>query len=118
MLVLGTDLSFAHEGMDAPNVSLPLGQSALLKAVLAVVEAPLVVVMLSAQPLDISALLQHPMVGAVIHAGQPSIQTMSIGDIIFGKRAPAGRLVQTVYPASFVASLSMFDMKIQNRSEM
>ena len=57
MLVLGTDLSFAHEGMDAPNVSLPLGQSALLKAVLAVVEAPLVVVMLSAQPLDISAQL-------------------------------------------------------------
>lgn len=41
------------------------------------------------------------------------MQTRGIGDVIFGKSSPAGRTVQTVYPASYVDSISIFDMNMR-----
>lgn len=35
---------------------------------------------------------------------------LGVGDLIFGKAVPAGRLNQMVYPAHFVHDVSMFDM--------
>ena len=55
---------------------------------------------MTAVPLDITKLLALTNVGAVLHAGQPSVQTLGIGDVIFGEKAPAGRLIQTVMPES------------------
>jgi len=113
VLCLGTDLSSAHEEMDAHNISLPQGQVELLKQVLAAAAKPIVIVIMTATPLDISQLLLHPKVGAVLHAGQPSVQTLGIGDIIFGAKAPAGRLIQTVYPASYADQVSIFDFNMR-----
>ena len=48
VLVLGTDLSSAHEGQDAVNITLGDGQQALLKEVLAVAARPVVVVVMTA----------------------------------------------------------------------
>ena len=106
VLCLGTDLSSAHEEMDAHNISLPDGQVELLKQVLAAAAKPVVIVIMTATPLDISELLLNPKVGAVLHAGQPSVQTLGLGDIIFGAKSPAGRLIQTVYPASYADQVS------------
>ena len=39
--------------------------------------------------------------GAVLHAGQPSVTVLGVGDVLFGRKAPAGRTIQTVYPASY-----------------
>ena len=36
-------------------------------------------------------------VGAILHAGQPSAQCLGIGDVIFGKKVPAGRTIQVFY---------------------
>ncbi len=113
VLVLGTDLTSAHEEMDATNVSVPAAQLALVDAVTAAATVPVVVVMLTAVPLDISAILANPKVGAVLHAGQPSVQTLGIGDVLFGKKPPAGRLIQTVYPESYAAEVSIFDFNMR-----
>ena len=67
--------------MDAVNITFPAAQLALVEAVAASAKQPITVVIMTAVPLDISALLAHPSVGAVIHAGQPSVQTLGIGDV-------------------------------------
>lgn len=62
---------------------------------------PVVVVLITATPLDLTPLLSNPKVGAVLHVGMPSVQTLGIGDLLFGKRSPAGRMIQTVMPKSY-----------------
>jgi len=113
VLVLGTDLSAAHEEMDAHNISLSDGQLALVRAVAEAAQAPVIVVTLTAVPLDLSPLLTNPKVGAVLHAGQPSMQTLGIGDVLFGKQVPAGRLIQTIYPKSYADEVSIFDFNMR-----
>ena len=113
VLCLGTDLSAAREERDAQNITIPAGQVALLAAVAAAAPAPIIVVVFTATPLDLSALLADPKVGAVVHAGQPSVQTLGIGDVLFGAKVPAGRLVQTVYPAAYADEVSIFDFNMR-----
>jgi beta-D-xylosidase 4 len=117
VLALGTDLSMAKEQHDAAGITLPESQRSLALAVAdAAIQRgrkPVVVVMLTATPLDLSELLAHPGIGAMVHAGQPSIQSLGIGDVIFGKSAPAGRLVQTIYPAAFADQSSIFDFNLR-----
>ena len=43
-------------------------------------------------------LLQNPKVGAILHAGQPSVQTLGIGDVLFGHTVPAGRMARAWGP--------------------
>ena len=100
----------AHESHDATSLSIPPGQLALIAAVTAAAKHPVVAVVLTGVPLDLSPLLQNPKVGAVLHVGQPAVQTLGIGDLIFGKTSPAGRITSTMYPASFAAQISIFDM--------
>merc|ERR1711957_622237 len=113
VLVLGTDLTSGAEGHDATTIALSDGQQKLVKAVAEAAANPVVVVMLTHIPLDISAVLSNEKVGAVLHAGQPSVQTLGIGDLLFGERVPAGRLIQTVYPASYVDQVSQFDFNMR-----
>lgn len=113
VLALGTDLTWAAEGHDATRITLNKGQAALLAAVAAAARRPVVVVLLTATPLDISSLLADARVGAVLHAGQPSVQTLGLGDLLFGRRVPAGRTVQTVLPASYADQISIFDFNMR-----
>ena len=113
VLVLGTDLTSAHEEMDAVNISVPEAQLQLLDVVAAAASVPVVVVTLTAVPLDLTPILNHPGVGAVLHAGQPSVQTLGIGDILYGARVPAGRLIQTIYPQSYADQVSIFDFNMR-----
>jgi pre-mRNA-splicing factor SYF2/beta-D-xylosidase 4 len=113
VLVLGTDLSAAREGHDATSISLPAGQQALAKAVLASAKKPVTIVLITAVPLDISDLLADARVGAVLHAGHPASQVLGIGDLLFGKRVPAGRMVQMVYPKSYADEVSIFDFNMR-----
>ena len=45
--------------------------------------------------------------------GQPSAQCLGVGDVLYGKVAPAGRMVQTLYPQSVQHQLSIFDMNMR-----
>merc|ERR1719191_1116234 len=68
---------------------------------------------MTATPLDLTDVLAHPKVGAVLHLGQPSTSVFGAGDIIFGKKSPAGRTIQTVYPGSYGDEVSIFDFNMR-----
>lgn len=114
ILVLGTDLSTAHEGHDATDITLSSSQLQLANVVAqAAAGKPVVAVIMSAVPLDISPLLTNHNIGAILYAGQPSVQTLGVGDVLFGVVSPAGRMVQTLYPVEFQHELSIFDMNMR-----
>ena len=59
----------------------------LVAAVSAAAPKPVVVVVMSAVPLDLSSLMKNPRVGAILYVGQPSVQCLGVGDVLFGKVA-------------------------------
>jgi hypothetical protein len=113
VLVLGTDISVACENRDAVNITFSDGQLALVKEVTAAATAPVTVVTLTGVPLDLTPLLGNSKVGAILHVGQPSIQTHGVADLLFGAASPAGRAVQMVYPASYQHMISPMDFNMR-----
>ena len=83
-------------------------QLELASRVAAAAKRPVVAVLLTAVPLDISPLLANPKIGAVLHAGQPSVAVLGVGDVLFGRVSPAGRAIQTVYPATYANEVVAF----------
>jgi beta-D-xylosidase 4 len=126
ILVLGQDGSIEHEGHDRfvpPSPSLchcfnPMllcarhsvgielfpAQQKLLAAVAAAATKAVTVVILTGGAVDVADMLANDKVGAIIHAGQPSVTVTGVADLIFGKSVPAGRMIQTIYPKSFAGA--------------
>jgi len=113
VMALGTDLQWAREGHDGTSIALSDGQLALVEAVTNAAKAPVTVVMMTATPLDLSPLLSNPRVGAILHVGAPSVTVLAAGDLLFGRSSPAGRTIQTVYPASYADDVSIFDFNMR-----
>jgi len=109
VLGVGTDLTWSAEGHDATNISFTDAQMMLIEQVAAAAKKPVIVAVLTATPLDISALLANPKVGAVLHLGQPSVTILGLGEILFGDKSPAGRTIQTVYKSKYQDQISIFD---------
>ena len=107
ILVVGTDLKTGSEGIDAKNISITDAQTTLIQQTAAAAKRPIVVLLLTAFPLDISALLSNPKVGAILHTGQPSVTIMGVAELLFGKTSPAGRTIQTIYPSSYQDQISV-----------
>jgi hypothetical protein len=59
VLVVGTDLAWAREGHDAESLRFSTGTIALVTAVAAAAKRPVVAVVMTATPLDLSPLLEH-----------------------------------------------------------
>ena len=91
VLAVGTDITMASEPKDASNISFTAAQSALIEQVAAAAKKPVVVLLLSATPLDLSTVLANPKVGAVLTLGVPSVTVMGIEAILYGDSSPAGR---------------------------
>eukprot|EP00912_Choanoflagellata_sp_UC4_P000634 UC4_evm4s392 len=113
VVAVGTDLSWSREGHDATNISFTDAQLALIEQTAAAAKNPIVVVTLTATPLDISSLLANDRIGAILHVGQPSVNTLGVGDVLFGLKPPAGRTIQTIYPASYQNQVSIFDFNMR-----
>lgn len=113
VLVLGTSLDWAREGHDATQINFTSAQQQLIDQTLAAAKKPVVVLLMTAVPLDISALLASPKVGAVLHLGQPSVTILGVAELIFGKVSPAGRTVQTFYKAEYQDQISIFDFNMR-----
>ena len=86
VLALGTDLTIAAEGKDAQNLTLSPAQQTLTARVLAAAKGPVLVLLTTAVPLDISELLAHPKVGAILHLGVPGTQAVGVGAVLFGEK--------------------------------
>lgn len=113
VLAIGTDLTWAAEGHDATNISLTDAQLQLVQQTAAVAKQPVVVVLLTATPLDLTPLLDNPKVGAILHTGQLSVTMLAVAEVLYGKVSPAGRAVQTFYPSSYQDQISIFDFSMR-----
>jgi len=106
-------LSWAAEGHDAASITFSEGQRQLIQQVAEAAKKPVILVLFSAVPLDLTAVLANQKIGAVLHVGQPSVQTLGIGDLLFGVKVPAGRTVQTILPESYAQEISIFDFNMR-----
>ena len=114
VLVLGLDSSQEKEGHDRTSIALPGQQSALLEAVATAATAPIVLVIISGGPVDVSAARDDPRVGAILIAGYPGQSGgVAIAETLFGENNPSGKLTQTWYPASFTSKCMMTDMNMR-----
>jgi len=113
VLGVGTDLGWSSEGHDASNISFTDAQLALVEECAAAAKKPVVVVICTATPLDISSMLANPKVGAILHTGQPSVTIYGIAELLYGHTSPAGRMIQTIYPVSYQDQISIFDFNMR-----
>lgn len=115
ILAVGSDLMLEREGHDRLIIDFSDGQKALISAVASAAKGPVIALIFSGGAMDTSVLDSNSKVSAVLHLGQPSVQVVAAGDIIFGQTpagasvAVAGRMSQTIYPANYVNAVSMFD---------
>ena len=115
ILQVGSNLDLECEGQDRTSIAFSDAQLALIAAVTAAAKVQVVVQVHSGGAMDVSPLLANAKVGAILHAGQPSVQVVGAGDIMFGVTldgrpvVPAARMSQMTYPADIVNQVSMFD---------
>jgi len=63
---------------------------------------------------DYSAAVASPALGAILWLGYPGQSGgAALASILTGATSPAGRLVTTIYPASYVRQVSMLDMRFR-----
>jgi hypothetical protein len=113
VLVVGTDKEWASEGHDASQINFTHAQQQLIDKTLAAATKPVIVLLLSAVPMDISQLLASPKVGAILHLGQPSVTILGAAELLFGNVSPAGRTVQTFYKTGYQDQISIFDFNMR-----
>ncbi|KAJ5648847.1 uncharacterized protein N7484_002570 [Penicillium longicatenatum] len=109
----GIDNTIEAEGMDRENITWPGNQLELIKQ-LSNVGKPLVVLQMGGGQVDSSSLKKNKNVNSLIWGGYPGQSGgQALLDIITGKRAPAGRLTTTQYPAEYALQFSAIDMNMR-----
>ncbi|KAF7589227.1 hypothetical protein BBP40_004569 [Aspergillus hancockii] len=109
----GIDNTLESEALDRQNITWPPNQLSLLQD-LSSLSTPLVVLQMGGGQIDSSALKANPHVNALLWGGYPGQSGgQALLDIITGKRAPAGRLVTTQYPAEYAEQFPAIDMNLR-----
>jgi hypothetical protein len=110
----GINTVIENEGRDRATIDLPPIQVALLQEVEKVVRSPIHVVIMSGSGLDLSYIRDSVNYASLIWMGYPGqAGGMAVGTVIFGQYNPGGRLPITFYPASYVNTVSMADMRMR-----
>lgn len=109
----GIDNSIEAEGNDRMNITWPGNQLQLIDQ-LSQLGKPLVVLQMGGGQVDSSSLKANKNVSALLWGGYPGQSGgTALRDLITGKRAPAGRLVTTQYPAEYVQDVPAIDMTLR-----
>lgn len=109
----GIDNSIETEALDRMNITWPGTQLDLINE-LSKLGKPLIILQMGGGQVDSSSLKVNKNVSALIWAGYPGQSGgAALRDIITGKRAPAGRLVTTQYPADYATSFPATDMNMR-----
>jgi beta-D-xylosidase 4 len=113
IVVVGLDETIEDEALDRTYLTLPGNQSALISAACSAARGPCIVVLMSGGSVDLSSALPS-VTGGIFYAGfLGGHGAPAVVDTVFGASAPAGRLSQTFYPASFVDAVSLFEMNVR-----
>ncbi|KAJ9645248.1 hypothetical protein H2199_003254 [Coniosporium tulheliwenetii] len=109
----GIDNSVEAEDRDRHSIAWTGNQLDLIGE-LAAYGKPMIVLQMGGGQLDSSPIANNPNVSALLWGGYPGQDGgLAIMDILTGKKAPAGRLPQTQYPADYNAQVPMTNMSLR-----
>lgn len=109
----GIDNTLEAEALDRDNITWPETQLELIHK-LGKLGKPLIVLQMGGGQVDSSSLKASRNINALLWGGYPGQSGgQALLDIITGKRAPAGRLVSTQYPASYATEFPAIDMNLR-----
>lgn len=109
----GIDNTLEAEAMDRGNITWPGNQLELIHE-LSKLGKPLVVLQMGGGQVDSSSIKASKNVNSLVWGGYPGQSGgRALLDIITGKRAPAGRLVSTQYPAQYATVFPAIDMNLR-----
>ncbi|KAB2040597.1 hypothetical protein ES319_D02G095200v1 [Gossypium barbadense] len=113
VLVMGLDQTQEREKLDRVDLVLPPKQQNLISAIARAAKNPIILVLLSGGPVDISFAKNDPHIGSILWAGYPGeAGGRALAEIIFGDHNPGGRLPVTWYPQSYT-NIPMTDMRMR-----
>ncbi|KAJ4760361.1 beta-xylosidase 1 [Rhynchospora pubera] len=113
VLVVGADQSIERESLDRTSLLLPGQQTTLITEVAKVSKGPVILVIMSGGPFDISFAKTSSQIPAIMWIGYPGEKGGgALADVLFGYHNPSGRLPVTWYPESFT-SVPMTDMRMR-----
>lgn len=114
VLVMGLDQSIEAEAKDRVSLLLPGHQQDLISRVAMASKGPVVLVLMSGGPIDVTFAKNDPRVSAIIWVGYPGqAGGAAIADVLFGAANPGGKLPMTWYPQDYVAKVSMANMDMR-----
>lgn len=111
VLVVGLSQSIERESLDRNGLLLPGHQQELISRVAKASKGPVVLVLMTGGPIDITFAKNDPKIAAILWAGYPGqAGGAAIADVIFGTTNPGGKLPMTWYPQDYLAKVPMTDM--------
>lgn len=109
----GIDNTIEAEGVDRQDLIWPGNQLDLIHQ-LSQTNKPMVVLQMGGGQVDSSSIKANKNIGSLVWGGYPGqAGGAALMDIITGRRAPAGRLVTTQYPADYATQSSALDMGLR-----
>ncbi|KAH9306665.1 hypothetical protein KI387_011069 [Taxus chinensis] len=115
VLIVGGDLTLEREALDRTNLLLPGYQQELVTQVANAAKGPVVLVIMSGGPFDISFAKNNDKIAGILWVGYPGqAGGAAIADVVFGLYNPGGRLPVTWYPQDYI-KVPMTDMNMRPR---
>uniref|UniRef100_A0A453HDS1 Fibronectin type III-like domain-containing protein n=1 Tax=Aegilops tauschii subsp. strangulata TaxID=200361 RepID=A0A453HDS1_AEGTS len=113
LLFMGLSQQQESEGRDRTSLLLPGQQQSLITAVADAAKRPVILVLLTGGPVDVTFAKTNPKIGAILWAGYPGqAGGLAIARVLFGDHNPGGRLPVTWYPEEFT-KVPMTDMRMR-----
>ncbi|XP_064954351.1 probable beta-D-xylosidase 7 [Musa acuminata AAA Group] len=113
IMFMGLEQDQEREDLDRVDLVLPGMQQALISNVAGAAKRPIILVLLSGGPVDITFAKLDGRIGGILWAGYPGeAGGLAIARIIFGEHNPGGRLPVTWYPQEFTR-VPMIDMRMR-----
>ncbi|KAG4381421.1 hypothetical protein GLYMA_15G143700v4 [Glycine max] len=114
VLVMGLDQTVEAETRDRVGLLLPGLQQELVTRVARAAKGPVILLIMSGGPVDISFAKNDPKISAILWVGYPGqAGGTAIADVIFGTTNPGGRLPMTWYPQGYLAKVPMTNMDMR-----
>ncbi|XP_051126370.1 probable beta-D-xylosidase 7 [Andrographis paniculata] len=114
VLVMGLDQTQEREKLDRIDLGIPGKQEDLITSVAAAAKRPVVLVLLTGGPVDVSFAKRNPKIGSILWVGYPGeAGGIAVAETLFGDNNPGGKLPVTWYPKDF-AKVPMTDMRMRS----
>ncbi|KAJ9705229.1 hypothetical protein PVL29_003340 [Vitis rotundifolia] len=114
VVVVGLDLFIEAEDLDRVNLTLPGFQEKLVMEVAKAANGTVILVVMSAGPVDISFVKNVSKIAGILWVGYPGqAGGDAISQVIFGDYNPGGRSPFTWYPQEYVDQVPMTDMNMR-----